>query len=108
MQPQYANALKEADVDAYVIDAFSNGSDKTVEANLFNFIETIQSAKPGVPIIFMRTIRMENRNFKGEPFVGYCEHAKFGHSKDDRGVFLDNTPACTFFEAGEKRKGSAK
>ena len=63
MQPQYANALKEADVDAYVFDAFSNGSDKTVEENLFNFIETIQSAKPGVPIIFMRTIRMENRNF---------------------------------------------
>lgn len=50
---------------------------------------------------------MENRNYKGEPFIGYCEHAKFGHSKDDRGVFLDNTPACTFFEAGMK-KGSAK
>jgi hypothetical protein len=63
MQPQYANALKEADVDAFVFDAFSNGSDQTVEANLFNFIETIQSAKPGAPIIFMRTIRMENRNF---------------------------------------------
>ena len=54
---------KEADVDAFVFDAFSNGSDKTIEANLFNFIETIQSAKPGVPIIFMRTIRKENRNF---------------------------------------------
>lgn len=51
---------------------------------------------------------MENRNYQGDPFIGYCEHAKFGHSKDDRGVFLDNTPACTFFEAGEKRKGSAK
>lgn len=63
MQPQFANALKEADVEAFVFDAFSNGSDKTIEANLFNFIETIQSAKPGVPIIFMRTIRMERRNF---------------------------------------------
>ena len=49
----------------------------------------------------------ENRNFKGDPFIGYCEHAKFGHSKDDRGVFLDNTPACTFFESGMK-KGAAK
>ena len=51
---------------------------------------------------------MENRNYKGEPFIGYCEHAKFGHSKDDRGVFLDDTPACLFFEAGMKRKGAAK
>lgn len=51
---------------------------------------------------------MENRNYQGDPFIGYCEHAKFGHSKDDRGVFLDNTPACAFFESGEKRKGSAK
>ena len=63
MQPQFANALKEADVEAFVFDAFSNGSDQTIEENLFNFIETIQSAKPGVPLIFMRTIRMERRNF---------------------------------------------
>lgn len=46
---------------------------------------------------------MENRNFEGEPFIGYCEHAKFAHSKDDLRVFLDNTPACTFFEAGKKK-----
>ena len=63
MQPQFAAALKEADVDAFVFDAFSNGSDKTVEANLFNFIETIQSTKPGVPLIFMRTIHRGNRHF---------------------------------------------
>ena len=63
MQPQFANALKEADVDAFVFDAFSNGSDKTVEANLFNFIETLQSAKPGVPLIFMRSIHRGNRHF---------------------------------------------
>lgn len=48
---------------------------------------------------------MENRNFKGEPFIGYCEHAKFGHSKDDRGVFLDNTLACECFKSGTKRNG---
>ena len=63
MQAQFANALKDADVDAFVFDAFSNGNDKSVEQNLFKFIETIQAAKPGVPMIFMQTIWRENRNF---------------------------------------------
>ena len=63
MQPQFANALKDADVDAFVFDAFSNGNDKTVKDNLFNFIETIQASKPGVPLIFMHTIWRERRNF---------------------------------------------
>lgn len=63
MQPQFANALKDADVDAFVFDAFSNGNAETVKANLFKFIETIQSNKPGVPLIFMSTIWRERRNF---------------------------------------------
>ncbi len=66
MQPQYANALKDADVDAFVFDAFSNGSASTIEKRLFNFIETIQSGKPGVPLIFMKTIWRERRNFNQE------------------------------------------
>lgn len=63
MQPQFANALKDADVDAFVFDSFSNGNENTVRENLFPFIETIQAAKPGVPLIFMKTIWRENRNF---------------------------------------------
>ena len=63
MQPQFANALKDADVDAFVFDAFSNGTAETIQENLFSFIETIQAAKPGVPLIFMRTIWCERRNF---------------------------------------------
>ena len=63
MQPQFANALKDADVDAFVFDAFSNGDAKTVNENLFKFIETIQASKPGVPLIFMHTIWRERRNF---------------------------------------------
>lgn len=66
MQPQFARALAQADVDAFVFDAFSNGNEKTVQANLFNFIETIQAAKPGVPLIFMQTIWRERRNFDQE------------------------------------------
>ena len=63
MQPQFAKALAQANVDAFVFDAFSNGNAKTVKANLFNFIETIQAGKPGVPLIFMSTIWRERRNF---------------------------------------------
>ena len=63
MQPQFAAALAQSDVEAFVFDAFSNGNDESVKANLFNFIETIQAAKPGVPMIFMRTIWRETRNF---------------------------------------------
>ncbi len=63
MQPQFANALKDADVDAFVFDSFSNGTAESVKENLFAFIETIQAAKPGVPMIFMNTIWSERRNF---------------------------------------------
>jgi len=80
MQPQFANALKDADVDAFVFDSFSNGSDKTVEANLFNFIETIQAAKPGVPMIFMRTIWREKRNFNKE--VDEAEAKKYAKAEE--------------------------
>ena len=75
MQPQFANALKDADVEAFVFDAFSNGSAATVEKALFKFIETIQEGKPGVPLIFMRTIWRERRNFNQE--VDAAEQAKY-------------------------------
>ncbi len=76
MQPQFADALKDADVEAFVFDAFSNGSAKSVERNLFNFIETIQAAKPGVPMIFMRTIWRERRNFD-------LKHDKLERERDE-------------------------
>ncbi|MBO4447642.1 MAG: SGNH/GDSL hydrolase family protein [Bacteroidales bacterium] len=63
MQPQFASALAKADVDAFVFDSFSNGTDKTVEENLFNFIDTLTAAHPGKPLIFMHTIWRERRNF---------------------------------------------
>ena len=63
MQPNFAKALKEAEVDAFVFDAFSNGDEKTVEQNMFNFIRTIQEGHPGKPLIFVSTIWRERRNF---------------------------------------------
>lgn len=63
MQPQFARALAQADVEAFVFDAFSNGNAETVRQNLFPFIETLQAAHPGKPLIFMSTIWRERRNF---------------------------------------------
>lgn len=63
LQPSFARALAAADVEAYVFDGFSNGSGDTIRKNLFNFIETIQASKPGVPLIFMSGIYWQRANF---------------------------------------------
>lgn len=51
---------------------------------------------------------LENRNYKGDPFFGYCEHATYAVRKDGRHVFLDNNPACDAFQAGEKENAKEK
>jgi len=63
MQPYFAQALASANVDAFIFDTFSNPSPQEVKERLFPFIETIQAAHPGKPLIFQRTIYRENRNF---------------------------------------------
>ena len=42
---------------------FSNPSIPEIEQRLFPFIEKLQKAHPGVPLIFQRTIYRERRNF---------------------------------------------
>lgn len=62
LQPYFAHALCEApDVDAYVIDGFSNPSADRIRERLFPFIEVFQKEKPGVPLIFIKTIYREYR-----------------------------------------------
>ena len=63
MQPQFLNALKDAEADAVFFDTFSNPSPGEIRERTFGFIEGIQATHPGVPLIFIRTIRRENRNF---------------------------------------------
>lgn len=63
MQPQFAEALKDAKADAFVFDAFSNPSAEVIEERLFPFIDTVRSTHPGVPIIFISSIYRGNRNF---------------------------------------------
>lgn len=64
LQDYFAAALAEApDVDAFVFDCFSNPSLQEIEERLFPFIETLQAAHPGKPLIFLQTIYRERRNF---------------------------------------------
>lgn len=63
MQSYFADALADADVDAFVFDAFSNPDAKMISERLFPFIEKLQKAHPGIPLIFQHTIYRERRNF---------------------------------------------
>ena len=63
LQPYYADALAAADADAFVFDSFSNPTIAEIEERLFPFIEKLQAAHPGKPLIFQKTIYRESRNF---------------------------------------------
>ncbi len=63
MQPYFADALADADAEAFIFDAFSNPSAEMISERLFPFIEKLQTAHPGKPLIFQRTIYREKRNF---------------------------------------------
>ena len=63
MQPYFADVLADVDADAFVFDSFSNPSAEMINERLFPFIERLQAAHPGKPLIFQQTIYRESRNF---------------------------------------------
>ncbi|MBP3202962.1 MAG: SGNH/GDSL hydrolase family protein [Bacteroidales bacterium] len=64
LQDYFAAALADApDVDAFLFDTFSNPSLDEIRERLFPFIEAMQAAHPGKPLIFQQTIYRERRNF---------------------------------------------
>lgn len=63
LQSYFCDVLCAADAEAFVFDAFSNPDAKMMEERLFPFIEKLQAAHPGKPLIFQRTIWRENRAF---------------------------------------------
>ena len=68
LQPYYADALREADVDAYIFDSFSNPDAKMIEERLFPYIGKIREKKPNTPIIFISSIWRERNNFNTESY----------------------------------------
>ena len=63
MQPYFADVLADVEADAFVFDSFSNPGADMIQERLFPFIERLQAAHPGKPLIFQQTIRRESRNF---------------------------------------------
>lgn len=63
LQPYFCDVLCATDADAFVFDSFSNPTIEEIESRLFPFIEKLQKAHPGKPLIFQRTIYRERRNF---------------------------------------------
>lgn len=64
LQDYFAAALAEApDIDAFLFDTFSNPTPDEIRERLFPFIEVMQAAHPGKPLIFQQTIYRERRNF---------------------------------------------
>lgn len=63
IQDYFCDALCDVDAEAFIFDCFSNPDAATIEARLFPFIERMQAAHPGKPLIFQQTIRREGRNF---------------------------------------------
>ena len=67
LQTYFCDVLCAAkDVDAFVFDSFSNPSAEMINERLFPFIQKLQAAQPGKPLIFQQTIRRETRNFNKE------------------------------------------
>jgi len=63
MQDAFVDVLCAADVDAFIFDTFSNPTVGQIEQRLFPFIERLQAAHPGIPLIFQASIYREKRNF---------------------------------------------
>ncbi|MBQ7268571.1 MAG: SGNH/GDSL hydrolase family protein [Bacteroidales bacterium] len=75
LQPYFAEALLDAEpVDAFVFDAFSNPTPQEVQERLEPFIQRFVKERPGIPLIFLQTIRREKRNFSAS--YDAREHAK--------------------------------
>lgn len=105
LQPYFADALIDAqDVDAYVFDAFSNPTPQQMEERLFPFIEKIQAAKPGVPLIFIKTIYREKRNFN--PAYDAKEQAKMDMADSLMNIAVSKYPNVYWIESTDTVDGT--
>ena len=105
LQPYFADALLDAeDVDAYVFDAFSNPTPQQVDERLFPFIEKFQARKPGVPLIFIKTIYREKRNFN--PAYEAREQAKMDMADSLMAIAVQKYPNVYWVETTCTEDGS--
>ena len=105
LQPYFADALLDAEnVDAYVFDAFSNPTPEEVKERLFPFIEKFQARKPGVPLIFIKTIYREKRNFN--PAYESKEQAKMDMADSLMKIAVEKYPNVYWIETTNTLDGT--
>lgn len=64
LQQEYARYLADIkDVDAIILDAFSNPSAEEIYERFNDFVDVVRKSHPSVPMIFLQTERRETRNF---------------------------------------------
>ena len=59
----YADIVCDTEADAFVFDAFSNSSAEEIKNRLYNFVERINKAHPGKPLIFLQTLKRDTGYF---------------------------------------------
>ena len=63
LQPVVGEIIGKAKPDALICDSFSNPSEEQIKSRIRPFIDAVRKESPEIPIIFLRTIYRENRNF---------------------------------------------
>lgn len=63
LQKVMGEILGETKADAYICDSFSNPTIEQIDERIRPFIEAIRVNNPDAPIIFLKTIYREGRNF---------------------------------------------
>ena len=63
LQPVMGEIIGKAKPDALICDSFSNPSEEQIKSRIRPFINAVRKESPEIPIIFLRTIYRENRNF---------------------------------------------
>ena len=105
LQPYFADALLDAEnVDAYVFDAFSNPTAQQMEERLFPFIEKFQARKPGIPLIFIKTLYREKRNFN--PSYDEREQAKMDMADSLMTIAVQKYPNVYWIETTNTLDGT--
>lgn len=66
LQEFFARSLADISADAFVFDMFSNPSPEEIRERFDRFVDIVREAHPGVPLVFVQTIRREKRNFNHE------------------------------------------
>lgn len=96
LQPYLGEEFAKAKPDALICDAFSNPNIKTIGERLRPFIEAVRKHEPNIPIIFLRTIYREHRNFlpayekREQDRIDYVEEQMAAVEKEYKNVYFVN------------------